>query len=110
MTFLFDYEKPKRGKSQALRPVDIGTLLGRFFRGNNLSQVLDLKTLQEGFVEIVGEHVSKHVSIVALSGGILVLKASSGAWRAELQAQKKVIIDRCNSVLKARAVKNIRFA
>lgn len=109
MNFLYDYEKPKRGKSQALRPVDIGTLLGRFLRSNNLSQVLDLKTLQESFVEIVGEQVSKHVSIVGLRGGILVLKARSGVWRTELHAQKKAIINRCNSVLKARAVKNIRF-
>lgn len=109
MSFPYDYKKPRRGKSQALRPVDIGTLLGRFLRDNNLNQVLDLKTLQERFPEIVGEQVSRHVSIASLSGGILVLKASSGVWRTELNARKKAIIDRCNSVLKSRAVKNIRF-
>lgn len=109
MTFFDEYKKPRRGKAQALRPVDIGTLLRRFLASNNLSQVLDLKTLRQSFAGIVGEHVARHVSVVDLSGGTLVLKASSGVWRAELNAQKKAIIAECNSVLKSRAVKNIRF-
>ncbi len=68
-----------------------------------------LAQLQNSWLEIVGERISRVSRPVKFSDGILTLRISSSAWRQELHSQTLVIIGEINQKLPNVKVKNIIF-
>ena len=59
--------------------------------------------------EIVGQTVSKVTRVEKVEKGVLTIKTESPTWRQELHMQKKEIIDKINSKIGSKTIKEIRF-
>lgn len=102
-------KKRRRVKCFASKPTDISILLERCLQGPVLGSKMGSFALSKHFEEIIGERLTPYVSLVDLENSILILKVSNAVWKSELFLQKKAIISKCNQVLNAAIVKEIRF-
>ena len=82
---------------------------GGSFNIGEIGEKQNLFTLMANFENLFGKQLAEHLKIIDLKNSILVLKASNSVWKTESEYQKKAIIERCNGLLGAKCVKNIRF-
>ncbi len=59
--------------------------------------------------DIVGDHIAKATTPVRIVQGVLVVKVKTSAWRNELTLQKNALIERLNTAIGERVVRDIRF-
>lgn len=59
--------------------------------------------------DVVGEKVAKNTTPEKVEHGVVIVKVSSPAWRQELYFQKKDIINKINSVIGKKVIRDIRF-
>ena len=56
-----------------------------------------------------GKEISKVTEATYLKNGVIFVKAESSSWRNELIFQKEEIINKINSLLEKKIIKDIRF-
>ena len=59
--------------------------------------------------QVVGEHLARETKALKLTGGTLLVTASSPALAHQLHLERTMLIDRLNERIGARAVREIRF-
>ncbi|TME84796.1 MAG: DUF721 domain-containing protein [Chloroflexi bacterium] len=59
--------------------------------------------------QVVGEHLACETKALKLTGGTLLVTASSPALAHQLHLERSLLIDRLNERIGARAVREIRF-
>ena len=59
--------------------------------------------------QVVGEHLARETKALKLTGGTLLVTASSPALAHQLHLKRSLLIDRLNERIGARAVREIRF-
>ncbi len=59
--------------------------------------------------QVVGEHLARETKALKLTGGTLLVTASSPALAHQLHLERTLLIDRLNERIGARAVREIRF-
>ena len=59
--------------------------------------------------EVVGENIAENTSAEKVEHGTLTIKVDNSSWRQELVFKKKEIIDKLNSRIGKKTIKEIRF-
>jgi hypothetical protein len=59
--------------------------------------------------EVIGEHLAKESHALKLTGGTLLVTASSPALAHQLHLERTMLIERLNAAIGAPAVRDIRF-
>ena len=59
--------------------------------------------------EVVGEKIAENTSAEKVEHGTLTIKVDNSSWRQELVFKKKEIIDKLNSRIGKKTIKEIRF-
>jgi len=59
--------------------------------------------------QVVGEHLARETHALKLTGGTLLVTASSPALSHQLHLERSMLIDRLNERIGTRAVREIRF-
>jgi len=59
--------------------------------------------------QVVGEHLARESRALKLTGGTLLVTASSPALAHQLHLERSMLIDRLNERIGTRAVREIRF-
>ena len=59
--------------------------------------------------QVVGEHLARETKALKLTGGTLLVTASSPALAHQLHLERTMLIDRLNEQIGAPAVREIRF-
>ena len=59
--------------------------------------------------QVVGEHLARETKALKLTGGTLLVTASSPALAHQMHLERSLLIDRLNERIGARAVREIRF-
>ena len=59
--------------------------------------------------EVVGEQIARVTEAVKIERGVLVVRVQNGPWRNELNLRKNDVIEKINTSLGEKLVKEIRF-
>lgn len=98
--------KPKR--SGEVEP--IGSVLDALAGGRSLASGLALGELGRRWEAVVGERLAAECVPAALQGGLLVVRASSAAWAAQVKFLAAQVGERANQVLGFAGVREVKVA
>ncbi len=89
-------------------PETLGVVLDGLLRQSPWGPGLVLGELGRRWVEVVGETLSRECAPAALHGAVLVVRASSAPWAAQLRFLHADIAARANEVLGREKVRDVR--
>ena len=98
----------KRGR--ASEPEMLASVLDALASGRPWSTGIALGELGRRWKGVVGERLAMECAPVALEAGVLVIRASSAAWGAQIRFLEGEIRDRANAALASEAVREVRVA
>jgi hypothetical protein len=98
--------KPKRSEEAEA----IGAVLDVLFGSRSLASGLVLGELGRQWASVVGDRLAKECSPAALEGGLLLVRASSAAWAAQVKFLAGELRERANEVLGFAGVREVRVA
>ncbi len=90
-------------------PVALSEVLDQVLKSAGLFYAVKEQLVLRHWREIAGEAVAGHAEPVKIEGGVLYLRADSGAWRSQLHFLKNELIRKINAFAEKRVVKNILF-
>jgi predicted nucleic acid-binding Zn ribbon protein len=100
------------GKPRGVRRSEDGeelkAILQGFLGGRPWSAGLALGRLGRDWKQVVGERLAEECTPVSLEGGILLVRASSGAWAAQVGFLARDLRRRANEVLGKEEVRDVR--
>lgn len=80
-------------------PTPLGEAVGRLSHARGWSRRLEGARIHSLWKEIAGSNLAEHTEPVRLYGGVLVVRATSSAWAAQLPFMANEIMQRANAVL-----------
>jgi predicted nucleic acid-binding Zn ribbon protein len=95
--------------SLSREPQSLKSLLGTVAKNLGLEDKLHEATLNEIWVEVVGEAIAKNTKIIKFEDGRLYLGVASSTWRSELFIRRHKLITDINSKAGNELVKEIIF-
>ena len=98
--------RPSGERSQS--PETLGVVLDGLLQQAPWGGGIVLGELGRRWVEVVGETLSKECAPAAIHGEVLVIRASSAPWAAQLRFLQGDIAARVNDVLGAAKVREVR--
>ena len=87
----------------------IAGAIKNFLRKTGLEKAVAQQNALEMWSTVVGKNVAKNTSAESIEHGTMLVRASTSAWRQELQFQKKEIINSINKKLRQKIIKDIKF-
>lgn len=90
-------------------PQSLSAALDRFIDGHGWQERLRDSAVHTRWVDIAGEELAHHVTPVRLRGGVLVVRAESGAWAAQLRYLSPWLLQRAQEVLGAERVDRVQI-
>lgn len=96
-------ERPPQGGA----PTPLTGLLGELVTRRGWQQRLQGARVHGRWEEIAGAQLARHIEPVRLVGGVLVLRASSAAWAAQVGYLSGELAERANAVLGAGQVRRV---
>lgn len=90
-------------------PVALSDLLGRLIADRGWYDRLHDSQVHQRWIEIVGEELGAHVEPVRLRGGVLVVRAQSGAWASQLRYLSPWLVQRAQEVLGSDRVERVQI-
>ena len=103
--------QPKRAGSHRERsrePEDLGAVLDALSRGRPWEAGLALGALGRNWGRVVGERLAVESEPASVVGGVLVVRASSAAWAAQIGFLAREIRGRANECLGREIVREVR--
>lgn len=97
-------------EEQGEPPQAVSDAVTAFARARGWARRLEGARVHRVWREIVGEGLAEHTEPVRLHGGVLVVRASSSAWAAQIPYLANDIIKRANTVLGEGQVKRLVVA
>lgn len=95
-------------KAEASEPRRLDEALARVVSGRRWQVRLAEAQVHARWTAIVGEDVARHVVPVRLHGGVLVVRADSGAWASQIRALGREVTRRATEELGAGAVRTLK--
>lgn len=100
-----------RSKGKAERdPAAIGALLPQLVAGRGWGERIALGRLRDQWPAIVGEQVAARSEPVALSRGVLTVRADGGAWASELTLLARTLAEKVDAFLGGESVREVRVS
>ena len=96
------------GGERSDHPHMLGVILDGLVRQSPWGSGMVLGELGRRWSEVVGEPLTNECEPAALHGEVLLVRASSAPWAAQLQFLHKEISARANEVLGAEKVRDVR--
>ncbi len=91
-------------------PEKLGVVLEGLLQQSPWGPGMALGELGRRWAEVVGDTLSRECTPAALHGDVLVVRASSAPWAAQLRFLQGDIAARANEVLGAEKVRDVRVA
>jgi predicted nucleic acid-binding Zn ribbon protein len=110
---LFPVDGGRRGSRKQARseePQEIGAVLEGMLGQGPWASGISLGELGRRWDSVVGERLAQETVPVALEGGILLIRASSAAWAAQVRFLSSELRDRANDVLEIALVREVRVS
>ena len=85
------------------------TAIKAFLKESGLDKGVKQNTALLIWDEVVGENIAENTSAEKVEHGTLTVKVDNSSWRQELVFKKKEIIDKLNSRIGKKTIKEIRF-
>ena len=85
------------------------TAIKIFLKTSGLDKGVKQNTALLIWDEVVGEKIAENTSAEKVEHGTLTIKVDNSSWRQELVFKKKEIIDKLNSRIGKKTIKEIRF-
>ena len=85
------------------------TAIKVFLKESGLDKGVKQNTALLIWDEVVGENIAENTSAEKVEHGTLTIKVDNSSWRQELVFKKKEIIDKLNSRIGKKTIKEIRF-
>lgn len=90
-------------------PAALSDILGRLIADRGWHDRLRDSQVHQRWIEIVGEDLAAHVEPVRLRGGVLVMRAESGAWALQLRYLSPWLVQRAQEVLGPDRVERVQI-
>lgn len=90
-------------------PQSLSDALARFVDGRGWHERLRDSAVHTRWIDIAGDELAHHVTPVRLRGGVLVVRAESGAWAAQLRYLSPWLLQRAQEVLGAERVNRVQI-
>jgi predicted nucleic acid-binding Zn ribbon protein len=100
--------RPRRPRSPD--PEALGTVLDALVASRPWEAGLALGALGRGWSEVVGERLALECEPSALAGGVLMIRASSSAWAAQIRFLSGEIRSRANECLGGDHIREVKVA
>ena len=97
----------KRGEGD---PKPLGELLSSLVSGRGWDEHMRFGRLRDEWASVVGPDVAARSTPVALSAGVLSIRADGGAWATELTLLARSIVDKVDSYLGGGVVREVRVS
>ena len=88
---------------------DIGSVIKSVVSGLNIESKINSSRLFNHWQEIVGSEISSKAKPEKLNKGLLFVSVTTSTWANELSLMSNQLIDRINSYIGKKIVKEIRF-
>ena len=85
------------------------TAIKVFLKESGLDKGVKQNTALLIWDEVVGENIAENTSAEKVEHGTLTVRVDNSSWRQELVFKKKEIIDKLNSRIGKKTIKEIRF-
>jgi predicted nucleic acid-binding Zn ribbon protein len=86
----------------------LGAVLSELTSGRPWASGISLGRLGGRWVEVVGERLARETSPAGLNSGVLMVRASSAAWGAQIRFLAREVRDKANDVLGQAAIKEVK--
>lgn len=100
-----DAARWERGRA----PNALSELLGQWVTRRGWQDRLHDSQIHRRWLEIAGEEIAAHAEPVRLRGGVLVVRAQSGAWATQLRYLTPRLLERAQEVLGADRVERVQI-
>lgn len=97
--------RSERGRA----PNALSELLGQWVDRRGWQDRLQDSQIHRRWLEIAGEEIAAHAEPVRLRGGVLVVRAQSGAWATQLRYLTPRLLERAQQVLGADRVERVQI-
>ena len=89
--------------------MDLGEALIGYLRENGLEQsVLDVQ-VEEAWPRVMGERVTRLTRSVEVKNGVLIVRVSSAALKAQLFENRFELVSKLNEAVGAKAIRDCRI-
>lgn len=86
---------------------NISSLMSLFIKANNLEKGFEKISIEEKWLELMGQGVQSYTEKITLKGGTLLVKISSPSLRMELDYGKEKILSMMNDALGKEMIKKV---
>lgn len=100
--------RPRGDPGPTPDPAALGDVLGELTKGRPWAAGLALGRLARRWSDVVGERLAEETAPAALEGGVLLVRASSAAWAAQVRFLSAEVAQRANAALGAALVRDVR--
>lgn len=97
--------RSERGRA----PNTLSELLGQWVDRHGWQDRLHDSQIHQRWLEIAGEEIAAHAEPVRLRGGVLVVRAQSGAWATQLRYLTPRLLERAQQVLGVDRVERVQI-
>jgi predicted nucleic acid-binding Zn ribbon protein len=101
-------EQRRRRAARSEEPHEIGAVLEGLLGQRPWAAGMSLGELGRRWGSVVGDRLSQETAPVALEGGVLLIRASSTAWGAQIRFLASEIRTRANNVLGGGPVRDVK--
>jgi predicted nucleic acid-binding Zn ribbon protein len=98
-----------RGRSERSdREQALGAVLSELTSGRPWASGIALGRLGRRWEDVVGQRLARETAPAGLNGGVLIVRASSAAWGAQVRFLAREVRDRANEALDHGVVKEVK--
>ena len=101
-------ERRRRRAARSEEPHEIGAVLEGLLGQRPWASGISLGELARRWASVVGERLGQETAPVALEGGVLLIRASSTAWGAQIRFLASEIRTRANDVLGGGPIRDVK--
>lgn len=98
-----------RHRERGGAPSALSELLSQWIDDRGWHEPLHDSQVHQRWLEIAGEDVAAHADPVRLRGGVLVVRAQSGAWATQLRYLAPRLLERAQQVLGTERVHRVQI-
>lgn len=92
----------------AREPQDLGSVLDQLLGTRPWGGGVRIGRLAKAWVTVVGDRLARETAPIRLEAGVLMVRASSAAWAAQVRFLEREIADRVNRVSAGEPVRSVK--
>jgi len=103
-----DARPSSRTSARTDRAEPVGSVLGELVRTRPWSEGMALGRLGRAWIEVVGERLAAECQPVRIQGSLLIVRASSAAWAAQVRFLAAEVARNANRLLRKEAIETVK--